>query len=269
MTVYKVNTEDVYSRSNKAVEALTLEKTTLEAQKEEVWGGGRRYGEEGGGMGRREEVWGGGRRYGEEGGGMGRREEVWGGGRRYGEEGGVRGGGMRRREGYGEEGGVWGGGRGVWGGGTGRRYGEGVGMKCREGGGEIACLSLKDEKTIRHMKQLNLMKYKVVTVEDAIRLVEENGDTLPLDSSQSRGAPLEKGLSPGAQALQLSQKGKKDTLQFTLGVVQRNLQRSDQLEMINTQLDLLEAALGEDWGGEGWPGEEKWTGEELGGLGMS
>lgn len=229
-----MNTEDVYSRSNKAVEALTLEKSTLEAQKEEVWGGGRV-------MGRREEVWGAGRRYGEEGGGMGRREG-------YGEEGGVWEGGMGRREG--DEGG-----------GTGRRYREGVGMKCRKGGGEIACLSLKDEKTIRHMKQLNLMKYKVVTVEDAIRLVEENGDTLPLDSSQSRGAPLEKGLSPGAQALQLSQKGKKDTLQFTLGVVQRNLQRSDQLEMINTQLDLLEAALGEDWGGDGWPGEE------LGGLG--
>ena len=38
-------------------------------------------------MGRREEGWGGGRRDGEEGGGMGRREEGWGGGRRDGEEG--------------------------------------------------------------------------------------------------------------------------------------------------------------------------------------
>ena len=102
------------------------------------------------------------------------------------------------------------------------------------------------------------MKYKVISVEDAARLVEENGDTAPtLDSSLSRNTTLEKGLSVGAQTLQQSQKGKRDTLMFTLQIVQRNLHRSDQLEMINTQLNLLEAALGMYWGG----GSGIWEGE--------
>ena len=80
-------------------------------------------------------------------------------------------------------------------------------------------------KTIAHMKQVNLHKYQITTVDDALAVIEENGDPLPLDSSRDRGnASLERGLSlnsRGGQAIQLSQKGKRDTLFFTLGVRER------------------------------------------------
>ena len=72
------------------------------------------------------------------------------------------------------------------------------------------------------MEGVNLKKYQVTTVDDALAVIEENGDQLPGESLRDRGnASLERGLSlstRGGQALQLSQKGKKDTLIFTLGV---------------------------------------------------
>ena len=72
------------------------------------------------------------------------------------------------------------------------------------------------------MQSVNLKKYQVTTVDDALAVIEENGDTMPAD--QSRGtASLERGLSlstKGAHAVHLSQKGKKDTMFFTLGVRQ-------------------------------------------------
>lgn len=72
------------------------------------------------------------------------------------------------------------------------------------------------------MDQVNLKKYQVTTVDDALAVIEENGDQLPGENLRDRGnASLERGLSlstRGGQALQLSQKGKKDTLMFTLGV---------------------------------------------------
>lgn len=72
------------------------------------------------------------------------------------------------------------------------------------------------------MEAVNLKKYQVTTVDDALAVIEENGDQLPGESLRDRGnASLERGLSlstRGGQALQLSQKGKKDTLVFTLGV---------------------------------------------------
>lgn len=72
------------------------------------------------------------------------------------------------------------------------------------------------------MEQVNLKKYQVTTVDDALAVIEENGDQLPGESLRDRGnASLERGLSlstRGGQALQMSQKGKRDTLIFTLGV---------------------------------------------------
>ena len=65
---------------------------------------------------------------------------------------------------------------------------------------------------------------QVTTVDDALAVLEENGDPVPHENSSSGGrgtASLERGLSlatKGSQAIQLSQKGKKDTLFFTLGV---------------------------------------------------
>ena len=77
-------------------------------------------------------------------------------------------------------------------------------------------------KTVQHMEAVNLKKYQVTTVDDALAVIEENGDQLPGESLRDRGnASLERGLSlstRGGQALQISQKGKKDTLVFTLGV---------------------------------------------------
>lgn len=73
------------------------------------------------------------------------------------------------------------------------------------------------------MKQVNLKKYQVTSVDDALAVIEDNGDSLGLDGSKERGnASLERGLSlttRGGQALVLSQKGKKDTLNFTLQVL--------------------------------------------------
>lgn len=80
----------------------------------------------------------------------------------------------------------------------------------------------QDVKTVQHMEQMNLKKYQVTTVDDALAVIEENGDQLPGESLRDRGnASLERGLSlstRGGQALQMSQKGKRDTLIFTLGV---------------------------------------------------
>lgn len=65
--------------------------------------------------------------------------------------------------------------------------------------------------------------FQVTTVDDALAVLEENGDPVPLEnSSGGRGtASLERGLSlttKGGHAIHMSQKGKKDTLYFTLGV---------------------------------------------------
>lgn len=80
-------------------------------------------------------------------------------------------------------------------------------------------------KTVQHMKQVNLKKYQITSVDDAYAVIEDNGDTLTIDSSKDRGnASLERGLSlatRAGQAIMLSQKGKKDTLNFTLQVKQK------------------------------------------------
>lgn len=70
------------------------------------------------------------------------------------------------------------------------------------------------------MEQVNLKMFQVTTVDDAFAVVEENGDPLPKRfhnhaSSLERQLPLSMG---GGHVLLLSQKGKKDTLFFTLGV---------------------------------------------------
>ncbi len=85
------------------------------------------------------------------------------------------------------------------------------------------CLCPQDVKTVAHMVQVNLKKYQVTSVDDALAVLEENGDTLPSESlKDSRGtASLDRGLSLSTRsghAIQLSQKGKKDTLFFTLQV---------------------------------------------------
>ena len=57
-------------------------------------------------------------------------------------------------------------------------------------------------------------------MDDAVAVIEDNGDSVPLDSSKGN-ASLERGLSlatRGSQAILMSQKGKKDTLNFTLQV---------------------------------------------------
>lgn len=62
----------------------------------------------------------------------------------------------------------------------------------------------------------------MTSVEDAMAVIDDNGDGSGLDSSKERGnSSLERGLSlitRGGQAIVLSQKGKKDTLNFTLQV---------------------------------------------------
>ena len=67
------------------------------------------------------------------------------------------------------------------------------------------------------MDQVNLRKYRVQTIEDALTVLED-----PLPPELSRWSSLEKGslltTNRGAQALYSSQKGKEDTLTFTLGV---------------------------------------------------
>lgn len=69
---------------------------------------------------------------------------------------------------------------------------------------------------------MNLKKYQVTTVEDALAVIEDNGDSVTFDSSKERSnASLERGLvltTRGSQALLLSQKGKRDTMNFTLQV---------------------------------------------------
>ena len=102
----------------------------------------------------------------------------------------------------------------------------------------------QDVKTVQHMEQVNLKKYRITSVEDALSVLEEAGDamvyiyihihilllssaylSLPQSveaGSQSRGsASLDRGLSyqtKASQAISLSQRGKKDALHFTLGV---------------------------------------------------
>jgi hypothetical protein len=73
------------------------------------------------------------------------------------------------------------------------------------------------------MQSVNLRKYQVVTVSDALAVVEENSDPVSTierfhnhaSSVLERQLPLSSG---GGRALLLSQKGKRDTLVFTLGV---------------------------------------------------
>ena len=101
------------------------------------------------------------------------------------------------------------------------------------------------------MEAVNLRKYQVTTVDDALALLEDSSDPLPwdLNSSGGRGtASLERGLSlttKGGQALQMSQKGKKDNMHFTLGVLQRRIHRSDRLALCAAQVDILEKSLDE------------------------
>ena len=80
----------------------------------------------------------------------------------------------------------------------------------------------QDIKTIQHIQQVNLKRYQIVTVDDALAVIEDNGDSAGLDGLKERGnSSLERGLSlstRGGQAIMLSQKGKKDTLYFTLQV---------------------------------------------------
>lgn len=82
--------------------------------------------------------------------------------------------------------------------------------------------SLQDIKTIQHIQQVNLRRYQVTSIDDALAVIEDNGDSIGLDNSKERGnSSLERGLSlitRGGQAIVLSQKGKKDTLNFTLQV---------------------------------------------------
>ena len=82
---------------------------------------------------------------------------------------------------------------------------------------------LQDIKTVQHMEQVNLKKYQMTTVDDALAVLEDNGDPMPFEGAGGgRGtASLERGLTystKGGQAIQLAQKGKKDNLFFTLAV---------------------------------------------------
>ena len=122
----------------------------------------------------------------------------------------------------------------------------------------------QDIKTIQHIQQVNLKRYQVTSVDDALAVIEDNGDSGGLDNSKDRGtSSLERGLSlitRGGQAIVLSQKGKKDTLNFTLQVLQyslltmecdrlppqisqRRILRADRLAVANAQLDVLERAF--------------------------
>ena len=70
------------------------------------------------------------------------------------------------------------------------------------------------------MSSKNLRKYKVQTIDDALGVLEEMGETIP--EPASRASPLDRGslaqTTRAVQALHSSQKGKEDTLSFTLGV---------------------------------------------------
>ena len=143
----------------------------------------------------------------------------------------------------------------------------------------------QDAKTVLHMEQVNLKKYRITSVEDALSVLEEAGDAMvsfylslsnksvivlqTVDTGgQSRGsASLDRGLAyqtRASQAITLSQRGKKDALHFTLGVrlflsvylfrfpyhwflqvLQRRVSRSDKLALAHSQLDILEKALDE------------------------
>ncbi|CAI8048568.1 SLIT-ROBO Rho GTPase-activating protein 3 [Geodia barretti] len=108
----------------------------------------------------------------------------------------------------------------------------------------------EDAKTVLHMEQVNLKKYRITSVEDALSVLEEAGDAMTVDTGgQSRGsASLDRGLAyqtRASQAITLSQRGKKDALHFTLGVLQRRVSRSDKLALAHSQLDILEKALDE------------------------
>ncbi len=76
-------------------------------------------------------------------------------------------------------------------------------------------------RTIEHVNKNNLQKYKVQTVDDAIAVLEEMGDAIPPETL-GKSMSLERGsLVPSTrsvQALHASQKGKDDTLTFTIGV---------------------------------------------------
>ena len=78
------------------------------------------------------------------------------------------------------------------------------------------------------MTSNNLLRYKVVSVNDAIKLIEEAGESVPPESSKS--SSLDRGNLPtssrSAHALHVSQKGKKDTLTFTTGVRKMKRARS-------------------------------------------
>jgi hypothetical protein len=128
----------------------------------------------------------------------------------------------------------------------------------------------EDAKTVLHMEQVNLKKYRITSVDDALSVLEEAGDAMTVDTGgQSRGsASLDRGLSyqtRASQAISLSQRGKKDALHFTLGVLQRRVNRSDKLALAHSQLDILEKALDEqkvppvavgvDASGQNVPGE--------------
>lgn len=115
---------------------------------------------------------------------------------------------------------------------------------------EIQTLQIQREediKTIQHIQQVNLKRYQVTSIDDALAVIEDNGDGGGLDSSKERGnSSLERGLSlitRGGQAIVLSQKGKKDTLFFTLQISQRRILRADRLAVATAQLDILERAF--------------------------
>lgn len=71
------------------------------------------------------------------------------------------------------------------------------------------------------MSRVNLRKYKVQTVDDALAVLEEAGEPIPSESA-SKASSLDRGslalTTRAVQALHASQKGKEDTLTFTLGV---------------------------------------------------
>ena len=109
-------------------------------------------------------------------------------------------------------------------------------------------------------------------MDDAYAVIEDNGDSQALDSAKDKSySSLEKGLSlvtRAGQAIVLSQKGKKDTVNFTLQVrrkkerylslqafeytlplllslqvMQRRILRSDRLSVARAQLDMLGKAF--------------------------
>ena len=79
----------------------------------------------------------------------------------------------------------------------------------------------QDIRTIEHVNKNNLRKYRVQTVDDAIAVLEEMGDAIPAESI-GKSVSLDRGsINPNTRAVQVlhaSQKGKEDTLTFTMGV---------------------------------------------------